>query len=146
MADDIINEPLTEEEMLALEKLYPREEEKQNIFAFFKKVIAMKDTTKTAFLVENVKTGERELGFARIPVRTHQELSLYAELMGNTWMQDAFFRESQITLATSLSREGFLDKLAVTQKREMDSKNRMVIPQENKGWFKSKSKTEEQGY
>jgi len=120
---------------------YPKEEEKQNIYNYFKKVISMKDNTKTANLTED------EIGFAKIPVRTNQEIALFCDVMGMGDIEDGgkmkgfagyFMKEAQILLGTSLSREGFLNKLAVTQKRESSFNTK--APAQNKGWFKKKKK------
>lgn len=138
------DEELTTEEEEVLEQMgygYPKPEEKQNIYNYFKKVILMRDNTKTANL------SNEELGLARIPVRTNQEIALLCEALGMGNIKDSkgfagyFHQESQILLGTSLSREGFLDKLAVTQKKEIES--RIKKPLIKKGWFAKKSKEEE---
>jgi len=132
---------LIEEEILRQQLGYPREEEKQNIFNYFKKVVAMKDNTKTANLTND------EIGMVKLPVRTNQEIALYCDAMGMGNLKKMqgfagyFMKEAQIMLGTSLSREGFLNKLAVTQKREVESKTKK--PVENKGWFKRKQKPEQ---
>ncbi len=135
-------EELTQEEMEALKEMgygYPQEEEKANIFSFFKRIISAKDTTKTANLIND------ELGIAKVPVRTSLTLSLYAKEMGLSGLGDYFFKEAQIITDSSLSREGFLDKLAVTQKREIDSSNRKPPKPKQKSWFGSK-KQEQPAY
>lgn len=148
-------EELTPEEEKVLKEIegsydYPQAEEKQNIYNYFKKVITMRDNTKTANLTNE------ELGLAKIPVRTNQEIALLCEAlgMGNISEGDKegrgfagyFQREAQILLGTSLSREGFLNKLAVTQKRELDT-TKTKRPLVKKGWFakKEKEKYEMQG-
>lgn len=129
---------LTEEEANLLERAmghnYPQEEEKQNIFSFFKRVITMKSNTRTANLNED------EMGRPIIPVRTNQEIALYCTAMGMGAFSDYFKDEAQILLGTSLSREGFLDKLAVTQKRESEWRERKFSPAQKKNWFSKKSK------
>jgi len=134
---------LTPEEQEALEEIsygYPKEEEKQNIYNFFKSVILNKDNTKTANLLNE------ELGIVKIPVRTNQEIALYCDVMGMGSINEMkgfagyFMKEAQILLGTSLSREGFLDKLAVTQKREVESKTRKSLTK--KGLFGKKTKEE----
>ena len=134
---------LTEEEMKEMEDVisgsYPKEEEKQNIFTYFKKIIEDKFNVKTANVTDE------ELGMATIPVRTNLQLSLYCKQMGMKGFSDYFLDESQIILGTSLSREGFLNKLAVTQKRESEFKTGTKPHRENKGWFKKKNKSYEEG-
>ena len=133
--NEISDDELTPDEEEALEELgygYPRPEEKQNIFSFFKRVIIMKDTTRTSNLNED------ELGLIKVPVRTLLNLSLYSGQMGLSGLGNYFFQESQIVSNSSLSREGFLDKLAVTQKREMEARTRRFSPAQKKRWFKPK--------
>ena len=139
------DEELTAEEEETLEQMgygYPKPEEKQNIYNYFKKVIKMQDNTKTANL------SNEELGLAKIPVRTNQEIALLCEALGMGNIAEGkgfagyFQKESQILLGTSLSREGFLDNLAVTQKREIESK--IKKPFIKKGWFAKKTKPEEE--
>ena len=127
-----MEEELTEEEIETLEEMgygAPQAEEKQNIFTFFKRVIFMKDTTRTGNLTND------ELGIVTIPLRTNLELSLYAKKMGLLGVASYFKEKAHITSDSSLSREGFLDKLAVTQKREMESKTRRSNLPQKKGWF-----------
>ena len=96
------NENLTPEEMDTLDQLgygYPKEEEKSNIINFFKKVIVMKDTTRTANLMNE------ELGLVKLPVRALLDLSLYCEQMGLKGLGSHFLKESQIITNSSLSRE-----------------------------------------
>lgn len=128
-----MTEELTEEEEQALREMgygYPKEDEKQNIFAFFKQVIATRDTSRVANLTEV------ELGNVRVPVRTLLELSEFCKAASLNGLGTYFNSESQIISNTSLSREGFLDKLAVTQKREVERRSR--VPVQNKGWFRKK--------
>lgn len=137
MADEEI-EP-TPEEIEALGKLgygYPQEEERQNIYTYFKQVIFMPTNTKTGNLTNE------ELGFVRIPVRTNQEIALLCKALGMKGFGSFFEKEAQITLGTSLSREGHLNKLAVTQKREVETKSR-VPKNVKRGWFTPKSKEQE---
>jgi len=134
-------EEFSQEELDTLEELgygHPQQEEKQNIFSFFKRVIFMPDTTRTANLDKD------ELGYVRIPVRTNLSLALYSKQMGLTGLGNHFFLESQIISNSSLSKEGFLDKLAVTQKREVEAKTRRSnLPGQKKGWFAKKEPTQE---
>jgi len=131
MEEDI---DLTAEEREALEQLgygYPKEEEKQNIFSFFKRVILMPDTSRTSNLTEE------ELGHVRVPVRTFLELNEFSNSSGLRGLGNHFQKEAMVITNTALSREGFLDKLAVTQKRQVETKRRGGTT-ENKGWFKKK--------
>ena len=132
--DEETEEDLTPEEVEALETAgygYPKAEEKQNIYNYFKKVILMKDNTKTGNLTKE------EIGMPLTPVRTNQEIALYCQVMGMKNFGQYFQDDAQIMLGTSLSREGFLDKLAVTQKRESEFKTRHPL-QTKQGWFAKK--------
>jgi len=143
MTNGFEDDELTQEEAAALEEIgygYPKPEEKQNIYNYFKKVILMPDNTKTGFLTEE------ELGAAKIPVRTNQEIALYCKSMGMTGFSSYFDNEAQILLGTSLSREGFLNKLAVTQKRESEFKTKMPSLAQKKGWFKKKRRPDIEEY
>jgi hypothetical protein len=133
--DEINVEALTPEETEILKSMgvvgsYPQEEEKQNIFTFFRKVISMEDNSRTANLTKD------EIGEPRIPVRTCKQLSLFCNALGSKGLAWYFNENAQIVLGTSLSREGFLDRLAVTQKREVEAKRRNLT--QNKSWFKPK--------
>lgn len=127
---------LTPAELEALENYsYPQQEEKQSIFSYFKRVVTMPNTLRTA------NVNEVELGGVRIPVRTLHKLSLYCKQMGLAGLGEHFAKEAHIITDSSLSREGFLDKLAVTQKREMEARTRAPFTEEQKkGWFKKKKK------
>jgi len=134
------SEELTEEELEALEELgygYPKQEDKPSMFGFFKRVITMPDTTRTSNLNED------ELGLVKIPVRTLLNLSLYSKQMGLIGLGQHFFKESQIISNSSLSKEGFLDKLAVTQKREMEAKTKKAMTPKQKRWFSKGQSSEE---
>jgi hypothetical protein len=132
---------LTPDEMEALEELgygYPKPEEKQNIFSFFKRILIMKDTTRVANLTSD------ELGLVKVPTRTNLNISLYAKAMGLSGLAEYFKQEALVSSDTSLGKEGFLDKLAVTQKREMESKTRAPPSESQKrSWFKRKEPTQE---
>lgn len=129
----------SDEEKELLEQMglgYPKASEKQGIYQYLKKVLSMKDNSKTAFLKDE------ELGLVKIPVRTNQEIALVCESCGMKGFATYFRDEAQIVLATSLSRDGFLNKIAVTQKKETETRARRKVV--NKGWFKKRSETEEE--
>jgi len=134
------DEELTEEEQLALQSAIvkygsPQAEVKHNTHTFLKEVLDTKDTSKVGFL-----SGD-ELGIPSHPVRVLKELALFSsKIIDNPFMNEYFITDAENTLATSLSREGFLDKLAVIQvKKNIDEQK---IKNVNKSWFKKKEKTE----
>ena len=129
--------PITPEEAGIMEQQlgygYPEPEEKQNIFNFFKRVVSQSDNTKTANLEDE------EIGQVNIPMRTNLDLANYCEFMGMPGFAEVFKKDAQVVAAPSLSRQGALIQLAVTQKREAETRIRKQAPKENKGWFKPKN-------
>ena len=112
MEDEVIEDLVEAEEMRkALGYSYPEQEEKLNIFAYFNKVLVRGFNPKTANL------DKEELGAAKLPVRTLMDLEDYARMMGIDDFADIFHKNAQTILSTSLSKEGFLNNLAVTQKK-----------------------------
>lgn len=107
-------------------------EGKSNVHSFFTNIIKSLNTTKTGYLNEN------ELGLPKLPVRTLKELSVFCKDVADfPEMADYFDKSSENITSTSLSKDGILLKLSVTQKKEMAD----VSPKqnkENKGWFKKK--------
>jgi len=105
---------------------------KDNVHSFFSKIIKSTDTTKTGYL------NETELGNSKLPVRTYKELALFSkDVYGDESWEDYFNKMSEIQTSTSLSKDGILIRLSVTQKKELAD----VSPKEkkaNKGWFKKK--------
>lgn len=130
------NLELTEEERKELEKYglsygNPVPEEKHNVHTFLNKIATSEDTTKTGFLIED------EVGNVRHPTRAYKNAALIAkDIMNNENLFDYFKKKSEIITSTSLSRSGFLAKLAIVQEKRIAD----VTPQkkENKGWFKKK--------
>tara|TARA_R100001530_G_scaffold66722_1_gene47705 strand:+ start:2938 stop:3363 length:426 start_codon:yes stop_codon:yes gene_type:complete len=120
---------------------YPQEAEKNNPIAFFKELIAGRSNIKSANLSED------ELGGVRIPVRTNLEISEYCKAMKMGAFANCFKRDAQITLGTSLSRDGFLVKTSVTSTRESRTEmTKKGNSQPNKGWFGSRKGEQPAGY
>jgi len=139
-------EPMTDEEALlkiaqAMKDNAPTQEEKTNVHTFLRDVVMAKDTTKIGNL--QVDKDMNELGIPAHTVRGCKEMARISErIMNNNFFRDYFNSESEDTLATSLSRGGFLDRLATIQTKQIaDITKRKKI---NKGWF-GKSKTDESG-
>jgi hypothetical protein len=110
-------------------------ENKANIHTFFTNVVKSKDTTKTGNL------SSEELGMSNLPERTYKELSLFSnDIADQTYWGDYFEKMGEIQTATSLSKEGFLMKLAVTSKKELAD---MTPRKVNKSWFKKKDTGEQ---
>jgi len=130
-----MSEEITEQE--AERMLRQFSESKSNVHSFLTNVVKGKDTTKTGNLTAD------ELGMPKIPVRTMKELSLFSKEVASEDEWAEYFKSlSEIQTSTSLSKEGLLLKLSVTQKKEladMTPKTRKV----NKGWFKKKEEPQE---
>ena len=123
---------LTEQEAQDIVRQYA--EGKANMHSFFTNVVKSPDTTKTGNL------SQEELGVTNLPVRTYKELAIFSQdVAGQEEWADYFTKMSEVQTSSSLSKDGFLMRLAVTQKKEMAD----MTPQkkENKGWFKSKEKS-----
>lgn len=117
----------------------PIAEEKKGVHQFLHNVATAKDTTKTGFL------STEEVGTPRLPLRSLKELSLFCrEVANKVYAADYFGKKAEILTATSLSKEGFLTKLAVIIKRE--TSNVLKTPmKENRSWFKKKNRDSEGG-
>jgi hypothetical protein len=134
------DENLTEDEQKVLKEYLEGfgaqvPEEKHTLHTFLFRVATAEDTTKTGYLKEE------ELGVPRLPVRSYKSLALLSDkIINNEFFRDYFLKEAEDTLATSLSRDGFLDKLAVTTKKELAD---ITKPKSiNKGWFHRKKPEE----
>ncbi len=135
----------TPEEAMIIEKILdgesrdvPLQKDKGDVITFLREVVDALDNTKTGNL------DLIELGMAKLPVRTNQELSLYCKKMEMNGFSNYFLDEGQITLATSLSKEGFLDILSVTQKKDTNIKTRRHQNRASGGLFKKKEETKEE--
>lgn len=123
------NDDISEDE--AREIIRTLNEGKQNLHAFFTKIIQSGDTTKTGNLTLD------ELGMPNLPLRTNKELQLFCEeVFPHKGWQEFFKRKSEILTSTSLSKDGLLVKLSVTQKKESSLRDDTPVRKENKGWFK----------
>lgn len=108
-------------------------ESKANMHTFFTNVVKSKDTLKTGNLTME------ELGMGSLPVRTYQELALFSkEICNQEEWSDYFLKLSGIQTDSSLSKEGFMLNLAVTQKKELADTTPQVQRKQNSGWFKKK--------
>lgn len=109
--------------------------DEKGIDTFFLEIIRTDDTKKVANL------SNEELGMPQIPVRAQLELAKDCDKIPSmsSWAKD--LRENaEIILATSLSKEGFLIKARITQKKEfLDKEKRRV----RKGLFGKKEEVQE---
>ena len=108
--------------------------EKYTSHSFLYDVAKSKDTTKTGFLKEE------EIGVMSNPIRSFKHLALFSkDIMKNDDLYNFFNASSEIETSTSLSREGFLTKLAVVTRKEFSDITK--TRKENKSWFKKKDTT-----
>jgi len=91
---------------------YPERSEREGIFSFLKKILTTPDTSKVSNL------DEQELH----NVRVYQVASQYAREVNLEEVAKYLDKKGEIILATADSKEGFLIKMAVTQKKELDTK------------------------
>lgn len=113
---------------------FPREAEKLDVFKLLKHIIDTKDTTK----VGNVDKEELRV------VRLEKDISSYAKVWGFDDISNYFGQEAEIILASSTSKDGFLDQLAVTQRRQFETKSKTKQSQGGgfKQWFKKKEEVQ----
>ncbi len=137
---------LTDEEAImkiaaAMKDNTPSLEDKQSVHAFLNNVATADKTTKVGNLRDDKEMNE--LGSPAHNVRGSLEMARISDkIMDNEFFKEYFEAEAEETLATSLSREGFLVRQATTSTKNVaDVTKRRKI---NKGWFGSKS-TEESG-
>lgn len=110
--------------------------DEKGIDNFFLEIVRTDDTRKVA----NLK--EEELGLPHLPVRTLLELSRDCESIPSlSSLKEDFAKKSEEILGTSLSREGFLIKARITQKKELLDKNKRKM---RRGLFGFKKEQEEE--
>jgi len=123
----------------------PTQEERHNVHTFLTNVV--KETgIDNSMKIGNLRDDKdmNELGVPAWNVRGTLEMARICEkIMGNNFFKEYFQGAALETLGTSLSREGFLLKTAVTQTKQVsDSTRRRKI---NKGMFGSSKRIEESG-
>jgi hypothetical protein len=119
----------------------PNQDEKTNVHTFLREVVFTIDNTKVGNLRDDKEMNE--LGMPNFHVRGSKDMALISKrIMNNDFFGDYFEQEAQDTLATSLSRNGFLVRQATTQVKGVADMTKRV--KTNSGWFGKKS-TETQG-
>lgn len=98
---------------------YPNQIPKETIFTFFNNILGLKDSSKVANL------DKRELGMLDLSVRNCEYLAKLGTMLHNKAYNDYFMTKAEITLATSMSKKGWLPELVVSQKKFT---SRMVQP------------------
>ena len=90
---------------------YPEATPKESIFTFFRSILGLKDSSKVANL------DKRELGSLDLSVRNSEHLGKLGFMLHNKSYGDYFMNKAEITLATSMSKKGWLPELVVSQKK-----------------------------
>lgn len=90
---------------------YQEPRKSESIFSFFKHILGIKDSSKVGNL------DKRELGNLDLSVRNCENLAKLGYILNNKSFHDYFMQKAEITLATSMSKKGWLPELVVSQKR-----------------------------
>lgn len=90
---------------------YPGQPERDSIFTFFAKVLGLSDSSKVGNL------DRRELGMLDLSVRNCEYLANLGAQLHNKAYSNFFMGKAEITLATSMSKKGWLPELVVSQKK-----------------------------
>jgi hypothetical protein len=90
---------------------YPGAVPRESIFTFFAKVLGLRDSSKVANL------DRKELGILDVSVRNCEYLATLGAMLHNKSYYDFFMGKAEITLATSMSKKGWLPELVVSQKK-----------------------------
>ena len=122
----------------------PSQDERQNVHTFLLNVVQESEIDKVS-KIGNLRDDKElnELGKPIWTVRGSLGMSLIADkIMDNKYFKEYFERDAEITLNTSLSREGFLIRHAtISTKQVVDATKRRKV---NKGMF-GKKNIEESG-
>lgn len=127
--------------VMAMKDNVSPQDEKVNVHTFLREVAVTPDVTRVGNLRDDKEMNE--LGSPNFHVRGDLDMALISDkIMGINFFKEYFEKEAQDTLATSLSRNGFLVRQASTQVKQVaDITKRRKI---NKGWF-GKQSVEETG-
>jgi hypothetical protein len=90
---------------------YPNAVPRESIFTFFRHILGIKDSSKVGNL------DRRELGMLDLSVRNSEHLAKLGHMLHNKSYNDFFMTKAEITLATSMSKKGWLPELVVSQKK-----------------------------
>lgn len=90
---------------------YPNAVPRESIFTFFRHILGIKDSSKVANL------DKRELGMLDLSVRNCEYLGKLGGMLSNKSYNEFFMNKAEITLATSMSKRGWLPELVVSQKK-----------------------------
>ena len=130
----LVEAEATAEELKEFYRKYGNEE--RGIDNFFLEIVKAEDTTKIANL------GLDELGMSLLPVRTLKELQHDCALIPSmSSFATQFKKTSEDILASSLSKEGFLIKARITQKKQFLDKETSKKKKRGFGLFAKKEES-----
>lgn len=109
---------------------FPQDTPKDNLYRFWRWVVAIKDSKKTANL------SKTEIGLPVASVRGLLGFSLFSEVLGYDKISKFYNDESENILSTSSSSKGFLAQLFATEIRKVQKVKGGEISK--KGWFSKK--------
>jgi hypothetical protein len=114
---------------------FPKQKEQVGIFTFLNKVLKTDDTTK----VGNVDKEELRV------VRIDKDIASYAAVWNLDGISRYMTQEGEDILASSDSKEGFLVKTAVTQRKQLETRGKDKPAQGGgfKLWGRKKEQTPE---
>jgi hypothetical protein len=122
----------------SIEANYPIQKEQQSLYTLFWKVIGLKDSTKVANLQKT------EIGDCGITVRDAQRLAKLGRIFNNQVFSDFYRDHAEITNATSMARDGFLDELFVSSKKSTVRARKTSSPLTPQKWkLFNRNKTQE---
>lgn len=90
---------------------YPAPRSREGIFSFFRHILGIKDSSKVGNL------DKWELGRLDLSVRNCEYLAKLGGTLHNKSFDKFFMQKAEITLATSMSKKGWLPELVVSQKK-----------------------------
>lgn len=93
---------------------YPKQKEQLGVFNFLNKVLKTPDTTKVA----NVDKEELRV------VRIEKDVASYAAVWGLEGISRYMTQEAEDILASSDSKDGFLVQTAITQRKQLETRNK----------------------
>lgn len=109
---------------------YPSAVPRESIFTFFRHVLGIKDSSKVGNL------DRRELGMLDLSVRNSEHLAKLGYMLHNRSYNEFFMTKAEITLATSMSKKGWLQELVVSQKKfSQRTVQPMALQQSKKGFL-----------
>jgi len=102
----------------------PSPEKKDDLYSLFWKVVKTSNSSKVGNL------SKEELGQLNMSVRDLQKIFLLGVTLGHEQFANFFRLQSEITLSTSASKDGWLPELFVSQRKFTTKKRDRGLPQQ----------------